>query len=397
MKKSTKNIVRTVKFSTKFTNKDKIDLYTKIFVDFKLDLQSYIEDIISGVLPFNFGGLLTSKLIPNKIIKHSQYKQIIYKTAIEIIKSNLVKTKNKTFKRYSKVYYKAHKRGRLTKFLSKKYSELDINFLQRLDKINVDNVGINLDSRLFDIEKSNDGLFSYFIKIKSPYIVKNKAITIKIPLKSYKYAKKFISDFSLNSTIQLKESTIGLVFSKELPDKKVIKNVVGLDVGYKKLLADNKGNFYGQSLLELYNKISNKVQGSKAFKRLLIHRNNEINRFCNKFLLDNVELSLLVLEKLKSVKSKSKGKIYKKVMNKMQRWSYPLVMTKLERLSETKGFSLHFVNPAYTSQQCSKCSIILKSNRNGETYKCNCGNNLDADTNAAINITRKGTVELNLI
>ena len=39
---------------------------------------------------------------------------------------------------------------------------------------------------------------------------------------------------------------------------------------------------------------------------------------------------------------------------------------------------------------CSDCGCVDKSNRNGEIYKCNCGMEMDADKNAAINILHRG-------
>ncbi len=42
-------------------------------------------------------------------------------------------------------------------------------------------------------------------------------------------------------------------------------------------------------------------------------------------------------------------------MNKIQRWSYPKVYTKLNLLAEEEGFFIKQVNPAYTSQTCSEC------------------------------------------
>jgi len=67
------------------------------------------------------------------------------------------------------------------------------------------------------------------------------------------------------------------------------------------------------------------------------------------------------------------------------------VINKLERLSEEEGFCLKKVDPAYTSQQCSKCGTIDKSNRKDEVYQCKvCGMKIDADYNAAINILHRG-------
>ena len=78
-------------------------------------------------------------------------------------------------------------------------------------------------------------------------------------------------------------------------------------------------------------------------------------------------------------------------MNKLQRWSYTQTFNKLEQLSESKGFVIKKVNPAYTSQTCSNCGSIAKENRKGELYQCgNCGIQLDADFNAALNILHRG-------
>lgn len=51
---------------------------------------------------------------------------------------------------------------------------------------------------------------------------------------------------------------------------------------------------------------------------------------------------------------------------------------------------LTFIEPSYTSQQCSVCGEIHKQSRSGETYKCiRCGTVLDADVNGAINILNR--------
>jgi len=65
-------------------------------------------------------------------------------------------------------------------------------------------------------------------------------------------------------------------------------------------------------------------------------------------------------------------------------------LEKLSIICGESGITLIKVPPAYTSQQCSKCGVICKSNRQGERYKCTCGNDLDADYNAALNILHAG-------
>jgi len=80
----------------------------------------------------------------------------------------------------------------------------------------------------------------------------------------------------------------------------------------------------------------------------------------------------------------------KKFMNRLQRWSYPKVLKKLHQMAEEAGALFTLVNPAYTSQKCCNCGAICKSNRVGKVYKCVCGNEMDADLNAAINLSRMG-------
>jgi transposase len=58
---------------------------------------------------------------------------------------------------------------------------------------------------------------------------------------------------------------------------------------------------------------------------------------------------------------------------------------------EELGIYLKKINPVYTSQTCSSCGFIHKNNRLGDEFLClNCGNKIDADFNAAINILALG-------
>ena len=51
------------------------------------------------------------------------------------------------------------------------------------------------------------------------------------------------------------------------------------------------------------------------------------------------------------------------------------------------GVFVEYIDPAYTSQRCSACGLVKKSNRkNQSTYRCSCGLSLNADLNAARNI-----------
>ena len=46
--------------------------------------------------------------------------------------------------------------------------------------------------------------------------------------------------------------------------------------------------------------------------------------------------------------------------------------------------------PAYTSQECSSCGVLVKKSLSTRTHICQCGCNLDRDENAALNILKLG-------
>ena len=232
-----------------------------------------------------------------------------------------------------------------------------------------------------------------FIKVTTPFFngYKKRAITINIPIKNHKQSNKFQNDgWKRRNTIILKKDYISFVWEKENTVKNDEGLTVGVDCGYKKLLVCSDNTIYGSDMVEVYKKIARKQRGSKAFESSLKERDNKINEIVNLFMKDKPNLKTLVVENLKNVKHKSKGKISKQFNNKLQRWSYPKVLIALERHSEIKGFEFLKVNPAYTSQTCSRCGVIKKENRSGESYSCSCGLKIDADLNASINILRRG-------
>lgn len=58
--------------------------------------------------------------------------------------------------------------------------------------------------------------------------------------------------------------------------------------------------------------------------------------------------------------------------------------------AEWAGRTIVFVNPSYTSQICSGCGVARKKALDERWHSCECGCELDRDTNASINILRRG-------
>lgn len=74
----------------------------------------------------------------------------------------------------------------------------------------------------------------------------------------------------------------------------------------------------------------------------------------------------------------------------LRNWSYYQLQQYIEYKVEREGIKVRYVDPAYTSQTCSRCNHVNKENRQTqEKFKCTkCGFELNADHNAAINIAR---------
>ena len=348
-------MIRESKHILKYTNKSKIKKYQDMLDCYGRLLQHYIDLIWDKKLPHKT--LLTSKELPNfEDIRHSRWKQVAYKQASSILRTRFTKKKRK------------------------------------FSKPNIKNISIELDNRLFNLSQGNN--FDHFVKITTPFFHphKKRAITINIPIKNHKHSNNLKKKgFNIRNTIILKNDKISFIWEKEDAPKKSEGINIGLDTGYKKLIATSNGDFHGGSDMEMiYEKICRKRKNSKAYKRALKERDNKINQIVNTFLKERGDMKTLIVENLKNVKHKIKGKRKKEFNNKLQRWSYPKLLTALERHSEAEGFELKKVNPAYTSQQCSRCGVIKKENRKGESYSCSCGLEMDADLNASINILRRG-------
>lgn len=345
-------MIRSSKFSLKFITKKKRSLLDNMFLLYKTYLQKTIDLLWEQKFLDKF---MSSKDIYWMDNLGGQYKQLIYKQAIEIIKS----VKNKKVVQTKPI---------------------------------VNNITINLDERMVEIQYTKkSSYFDRWIEIHLPFIqegYKNKRIKILIPIREHKHSLRF-KDWNLHKTVQLSKNNIILIFEKEDPEVKEKGEVLGVDLGYKNLITTSERQFLGKQFDQTYTKIIRKTQGSNAFKRSLTERDNKINEIINKE-LDLTNINLLKTENLKNLKQNIKGRFSKKFNNKYQRFVYRKVLTKLERKCQEEAVQFLKVSPAYTSQTCPLCLFRHKNNRNLEKFKClNCSYEDHSDIVGAINISRQ--------
>ena len=208
--------------------------------------------------------------------------------------------------------------------------------------------------------------------------------------------------------------------------------MVGIDVGTKKFLTDNRGikilptndivykniltgkvHFIKkinlkQELIKLNrlqkiassrltanskNKAYCKV--NKQSKHITNIRNNWLHHVANmykdysKVYIEDLNINTMVINPVdnKNINTKRKTNLNRLILQQ----SWGVFFTILEYKLKDNNNELVRVDPKYTSQMCSKCLRVNKLNRVGEVYTCdNCGIILDSDYNASINILNKG-------
>lgn len=181
---------------------------------------------------------------------------------------------------------------------------------------------------------------------------------------------------------------------------------VGIDLGIINFLSDDKGNhiksplFLNKGLAKIkkaHTRLSRKKLGSqnrlkakqdlsKLYERINNQRTDFLHKLSTKLVSEN---KLICMEKLAINKMASKKRKFGNRRNLYDcSWGKFISMVKLK--AESAGAQFIEVNPMNTSKTCSNCGTIQSIPLSQRTYSCDCGLELDRDTNAARNILAQG-------
>lgn len=251
---------------------------------------------------------------------------------------------------------------------------------------------IRLDKRCLRIDKKNNLISMSSIKGR-----------IKFNYVDTKHSKRYIDWKPIAGTLSYKHKNLflNLMVEKEKPILKQFKDidVLGIDRGINNILVTSDNKFYNSKKLRLvkgryqYNKKVLQSKGTKSAIRKLKKISGKERRFvsdmnhCLSKDIAESDFKVFAIEKLTRMTNKKLGKRFNR---KLGNWSFKQFENYLEYKAEALGKQVVRVNPRYTSQKCSNCNKVKKTNRNGNLYSCDCGFQLHADLNASRNIAERG-------
>ena len=370
-------MIRSSALTLKFATSKKLNTLDLVFDEYARVVNSYIDVLNQAKELPKFTNFKVDTWISARL------QQCAGKQATEIVKSTRKKDREIRFKKYKKIYKYFLNKARQVKFISKKFSELNLHYKI---KPRFDGKSINLDNRFWSLNSSFNS-FDYWVKLSS---IGNK-IGLLLPLKNHKHNKKFSNWKRAGSCRLLRNNgkyKIELIYEKATPVIHKSSKILAIDAGINCLMSCSDGRQIGLELKKLLNELNQKQQKSKSYNRKLNQIHNYVRWCVNQ--LDWGNLSDLVIENLKYIQIGTKQRANKATRKLLSKWNLGLWYRAIEQKCEANCVCLHQVEPKYTSQTCSRCGNVDKKNRDGMLFRCtSCGYEANADLNASINILNR--------
>lgn len=186
---------------------------------------------------------------------------------------------------------------------------------------------------------------------------------------------------------------------------------LGVDLGVNNLATDSDGTIHSGKDVEqvrlkcqtlkqqLQSKadLAKNTKGRKNIRKLLKRKaqresnfRRNTNHIISKRIVEKAKGTLkgIALENLKGIRQRTQFR--KLQRNKMGSWGFDQLKKFIAYKAQQIGVMVKLVDPKYTSQMCSSCKHIEKSNRLENKFHCKkCDFKLHADYNAALNIMNR--------
>lgn len=257
---------------------------------------------------------------------------------------------------------------------------------------------IAYDSRVLTYKQSEISLWAIGGRIKVPFVCHNQ---------------KYIPYIKGEADLVFKKGKFYIFQTVEVPEEDVkdVESFIGCDFGINDIVVTSDGVKHSAEWLNTYREHRQKVRSSIQAKADISKRSTKRNcrklskrlsgkeRTTANLINHTISKSIVAsakeqgkgisIEDLTNIRFTSKRR-NKKFRTKLGKWSFADLRAKLEYKALLNGVNLVVVEPAYTSKTCSICKYIGK--RTNKSFECkNCGNNMDADFNASLNIATLGS------
>ena len=268
---------------------------------------------------------------------------------------------------------------------------------------------LKLDEKVAVLEVSKSAThFDYFLKLSTL----QKGKPIYLPLKRNPYLDDCLKRGERLPFVQVrltdKTCTISAIVGYDKAPLRSSTESIGLDFGMVAMFTTSDGERHGLSsftklkiwdeelsaLTKEFQKQSIKLSTNERYvqlqQRIKSYFKNEIGRLLNKLAKKNV--GIFVVEKL-DFRAAGLSKRMNRLIGRTYR---SVVKAKLSRLEEQYGIQIIAVNPAYTSQECSRCHHVSKDNRKTQKdFVCrHCHYSCNADVNAGRVINQRRSLML---
>lgn len=195
----------------------------------------------------------------------------------------------------------------------------------------------------------------------------------------------------------------------DLEDKKrKYPNVMGIDIELRQLAVASIMNLEGEEInrqfyngneagfkRKKYRSLRRKLGMAKKLKKIKSINNKEqrwirdLNHKISRQLVNlavQENVGIIVMENLKNIRETARS--FNRADRNINSWAFYDLQQFIEYKANLAGIEVIYINPKYTSQRCSKCGKVEKSNRIGNLYSCACGNHIHADLNGSRNIAK---------
>jgi IS605 OrfB family transposase len=229
---------------------------------------------------------------------------------------------------------------------------------------------------------------------------------IKIPLCLGNYQRHLLKGQKVTSaTVVYRGNTrqsgfyINIILSVPVPTPKGTRTI-GIDLGINNLATTSNGlRFSGKEAMHIRwhfvdLRASLQAKGTKGAIKLLKQLSGkesriirQINHIISKRIVDSATSeNILIMEDLKHIRETAKIRKRQKFI--YHSWPFAQLQKFIEYKALAKGIAVAFIDPAYTSQTCSRCGALGKRNRH--SFSCSCGYRNHSDFNASYNLSLRG-------